>query len=85
MLTKFEVARLKYHQVQDICWKRNVFVHQKPTTKGGFIGPDVILIIDFNGTKRYGKKKYKQNSEELLRKIEQVYRHLLYYNVMKFQ
>jgi len=68
-------ANIPYHEIQDWCWHNKIFVIQKPTQKGYKKGGyPVKLIVDLNGKKKYGKLEYKQNSNELYKKIEELYR-----------
>tara|TARA_R110002020_G_scaffold193646_1_gene394181 strand:+ start:144 stop:371 length:228 start_codon:yes stop_codon:yes gene_type:complete len=63
-----------YSIVKKECWERKIYVHQIPTERGGWIGPRVRLVIDFDGQKKHGKDLYDQNSKALIEKIEELYR-----------
>ena len=66
------------------CWNKKYFVIVKPIEKGYKKGGyPVTLIMDFDGTKKYGKEIYDQNSEELEKKIIYLYKHIWYYYVYK--
>tara|TARA_R100001463_G_scaffold11352_5_gene31835 strand:+ start:679 stop:945 length:267 start_codon:yes stop_codon:yes gene_type:complete len=61
------------------CWNKKYFVIVKPTERGYKRGGSPVrLIIDFDGTKKYGKEIYDQNSEELENKITDIYKYLWY-------
>ena len=59
------------------CWDKNIKVIQKPQGRGKYNKPPLVKLIvsiDFNYIQ--GKELYEQNSIELERAIEKVYRYL---------
>lgn len=71
------MAELEYHKVLQKCWDNEVFVVQKPTNIGMVSGGHKVkLNLEINGQiAKFGTKEYKQNSNELIEKIEEIYRY----------
>lgn len=71
------MAQLEYHKVLQKCWDNGVFVVQKPTNIGMVNGGHKVkLNLEINGQiAKFGTKEYKQNSNELIEKIEEIYRY----------
>lgn len=68
---------LEYHKVLQQCWDKNIKVIQKPQGRGRHNKPPIVKLIvsiDFNYIQ--GKELYEQNSIELEKALEKVYRHL---------
>jgi|TARA_R110000744_G_scaffold203041_1_gene321923 hypothetical protein len=69
--------QLEYWKVQQECWDKNYFVYVKPLKRGVRQGGHPVrIVVDFDGTKKYGKKEYKQHTEELNYEIEYAYRYV---------
>jgi len=71
---------IEYHKILNKCWDNNIKVIQKPLGRGRYNKPPVVKLIaaiDYNYIQ--GKKIYDQNSIELEKAIEDLYR-ILYHN-----
>jgi len=69
------MAILEYHKVLKRCWENSIFVHQVPIKQGK--NPAVELHLVMNGLLvKKGEKQYKQNTQELEKKIEEIYRYI---------
>lgn len=74
---------LKYHEILQQCWDKNIKVIQKPCGVGNYKKPPrvkLIISIDFNYIQ--GKELYHQNSTDLEKALEKVYRHLHKHHVI---
>jgi len=65
------------HHIRKKCWDNGIKVVQQPTirgyTKGGF---PVRLNLEINKTiVKFGTMEFKQNSQELNDKIDEIYQH----------
>ena len=73
---------LKDWEVKKECWANDVYVFPTPIQsgykKGGY---PVKLTIDYKSQLSRGKEIYKQNSDELEDKIDEVYRYLYENNI----
>lgn len=68
---------LEYHEILQQCWDNNIKVIQKPQGSGNYKKPPKVMLIasiDYNYIK--GKELYNQNSMELEKALEKVYRYL---------
>jgi len=68
---------LAYHIVMQQCWDKNIKVIQQPQGRGQHNKPPMVkLIVSIDYNYIHGKDLYQQNSSELEKAIEKVYRYL---------
>lgn len=68
------MADIEMHRVRQACWDKGFFVVQIPMGRGWSKKPfPVQLQMDLQGQLKMGEQSYKQNSKELIEKIDEMY------------
>ena len=62
------------HETMIACWNANCYVYYKPVEEGK--NRMVKLEMNLQGNVITGKELYKQNSKEIIKKIEELYEYI---------
>jgi len=62
------------HETMSACWGANCYVYYKPVEQGN--NKMVKLEMNLQGNVVTGKELYKQNSKEIIKKIEELYEYI---------